>query len=320
MNQWLYKMEKKFGKYAIPDLTRYVVGMYCIGAILEMAADMGFLPVSVYDSWLCLDMEAVLHGEVWRLFTYLLEPYGFSYGLTFVISVLFLVIQVNLFFLFGRSLEQAWGTFRFNLYFFSGYILNIIAALILYLCPMHISVYSSGFQYIYWAMFFAFAVIQPDVELLLYFLIPIKVKWLALVDAIYMGYMIVSNFTNGVRYLQYADLGLGLGYGWTCISQAVAIIVSMSNFLIFFFMTRNYSKFSPSQVRKKQKQKKQSSAFKRKVSSSSSGRGSGVRHQCAVCGRTQEEFPDLEFRYCSKCDGNYEYCSDHLFTHQHVKK
>lgn len=119
------------------------------------------------------------HGQVWRLFTYLLEPYGFSGSTSFVLSVLFLVIQVNLFFLFGRSLERAWGTFRFNMYFFSGYLLNIIAALILYLCPFHIAIYDSGFQYVYWAMFFAFALIQPDTELLLYFVLPIKVKWLA---------------------------------------------------------------------------------------------------------------------------------------------
>lgn len=319
MNQWLYKMEKKFGRYAIPDLTRYVVGMYSIGAILGMATDIGFIRYSLYYNWLCLDMNAIFHGQVWRLFTYLLEPYGFSSGMTFVVGVLFFMIQVNLFFLFGRSLEQAWGTFRFNLYFFSGYILNIIAALLLYLSPWHMSIYDSGFQYIYWAMFFAFALIQPDVELLLYFLIPIKVKWLALLDAIYMGYMVISNLTSGIRLLH---VGLGYQvYGWMYISQAVAIVIAMANFLIFFFMTRDYNRFSPQAVRRKQKQMKQRTEFRRKVKSSSpSGRGSGVRHQCAVCGRTQEEFPDLEFRYCSKCDGNYEYCSEHLFTHQHVKK
>lgn len=168
MIQWLNKMERKFGKYAIPDLTRYVVGAYCLGALLEMLTNFGIIPFDIYYNWLCLDMSKVAHGQVWRLFTYLLEPYGFSGSTSFVLSVLFLVIQVNLFFLFGRSLERAWGTFRFNMYFFSGYLLNIIAALILYLCPFHIAIYDSGFQYVYWAMFFAFALIQPDTELLLY--------------------------------------------------------------------------------------------------------------------------------------------------------
>ena len=129
MIQWLNKMERKFGKYAIPDLTRYVVGAYCLGALLEMLTNFGIIPFDIYYNWLCLDMSKVAHGQVWRLFTYLLEPYGFSGSTSFVLSVLFLVIQVNLFFLFGRSLERAWGTFRFNMYFFSGYLLNIIAAL-----------------------------------------------------------------------------------------------------------------------------------------------------------------------------------------------
>ena len=122
MNQWLNKMERKFGRYAIPDLTRYVVGLYCLGAVIGMLNQMGVISVNIYYNWLCLDMDAVFHGQVWRLFTYLLEPYGFYSGMGFLVSVLFLVIQVSLFFTFGRSLEQAWGTFRYNLYFFSGYV------------------------------------------------------------------------------------------------------------------------------------------------------------------------------------------------------
>lgn len=313
MNQWLNKMERKYGRFAIPDLTRYVVGLYCIGAILGMASQIGFLP-DIYYNWLCLDMKAVFHGQIWRLFTYLLEPYGFSSGLSFLIGVLFFVIQVNLFFLFGRSLEQAWGTFRYNLYFFSGYVLNIVAAIFLYISPLHIQIYFSGFQYIYWAMFFAFALIQPDIELLLYFLIPIKVKWLALLDGIYMLYQIVTNLVTGIRYLGMGAFSPLQTYGWMHISQAAAIVIAMANFLIFFFMTRNYRRISPREHRRKWE-------FKRKMkhAAAGTGRGGAVRHRCAICGRTQEEFPNLEFRYCSKCEGNYEYCSDHLFTHQHVK-
>lgn len=310
MNQWINKLERKFGRFAIPDLTRYVVGMYCIGAVLGMASEIGFLRIDLYYQWLCLDMKAVLHGQVWRLFTYLLEPYGFSSGLSFVIGVLFLVIQVNLFFLFGRSLEQAWGTFRFNLYFFSGYVLNIVAALFLYFSPLHIQIYFSGFQYIYWAMFFAFALIQPDVELLLYFLIPIKVKWLALLDGIYMLYGVISNMIVGIRYLSMGSYVQMRINGWMHISQSVAIVIAMANFLVFFLMTRDFRRISPREQKRKWE-------YRKKVNAARASRG--VRHKCAVCGRTQEEFPNLEFRYCSKCNGNYEYCSEHLFTHEHVK-
>ncbi|MCI5640837.1 MAG: rhomboid family intramembrane serine protease [Lachnospiraceae bacterium] len=309
MNQWLNKMERKFGRYAIPDLTRYVVGLYCLGAVIGMLNQMGVISVNIYYNWLCLDMDAVFHGQVWRLFTYLLEPYGFYSGMGFLVSVLFLVIQVSLFFTFGRSLEQAWGTFRYNLYFFSGYVLNIIAALVLYLCPMHISLYNSGFQYIYWTMFLAFATIQPDMQLLLYFVIPIKVKWLAILDAIYLSYQTLSSLVTGIKYLR-IDNAVAHQYGWMYISNAAAIVIAMANFLIFFFATRNYRRISPREQRRKRK-------FRKSMKQATETRG--VRHRCAVCGRTQEEFPNLEFRYCSKCQGNYEYCSDHLFTHEHVK-
>lgn len=306
MNQWLNKLERKFGKYAVPDLIRYVVGIYCIGAILGMATDIGLLQVDIYYTWLCLDMKAVFHGQIWRLFTFLIEPYGFSSGFGFLINVIFFVIKVNLFFLFGRSLEQAWGSFRFNLYMFSGYLLNILAALLLYLCPLHANIYNSGFEYIYWAMFFAFAVINPDMELLLSFVIPIKVKWLAILDGIYLAYQVLSNLVNGFRLLQ---VPMYRQYGLMLISVAVAIVVAMANFLIFFLSTRNYQRISPKNIRRKREFRKKTTEARR-----------NVRHQCAICGRNSQDFPELEFRYCSKCEGNYEYCSDHLFTHQHVKK
>ena len=180
MNQILNKLERRFGRYAVPDLIKYVVALYCAGAVI------GLLNRDIYYQYLSLNMEAVFHGQIWRLFTFLIEPYGFSRGMGRLISIIFFLFQVNLFFLFGRSLEQAWGTFRFNMYFFSGYLLNIIAALILYLSPMHATVYDSGFQYIYWSMFFAFALLNPNMEFLLYMVLPIKVKWLAILDAAFM--------------------------------------------------------------------------------------------------------------------------------------
>lgn len=301
MDKFLNKLERKFGRYAIPDLIRYVIMLYCAGAFI------GMLSPNIYYSYLCLDMKAVFHGQIWRLFTFLIEPYGFSRGLGMVLSILFFVIQVHLFFLFGRSLEQAWGTFRFNMYFFCGYVLNIIAALILYLSPLHLEVYHSGFQYIYWSMFFAFAVINGDMQFLLYFVIPIKVKWLAILDGAYLLYQVVSNLYHGVQYLAYGQAGYA--YAAIYISSAVAIIVALANFIVFFLATRNYKRISPKDIHRRR-------TFKRQTQQNSGA----PRHRCAVCGRTELDNENLEFRFCSKCEGNYEYCSDHLFTHQHVKK
>lgn len=302
MNQFLNKLERKFGRYAIPDLIKYVVALYCAGAVL------GIINPEIYNQYLSLDMDAVFHGQIWRLVTFLIEPYGLYSGMGILLSILFFFFQVNLFFLFGRSLEQAWGTFRFNMYFLSGYLFNILAALILYLSPLHSTVYASGLQYIYWSMFFAFALLNPDMEFLLYMVIPIKVKWLALLDAVFMLYQIVRNAYYGIRLLQFGEVVSASA----CFSISMAIIVAMANFLIYFFSTRNYQRIHPKEVHRRRE-------FKRKTQQFNQNTG-GARHRCAVCGRTELDDYRLDFRYCSKCDGNYEYCSDHLFTHQHVKK
>ena len=263
MDNFLNKLERQFGRYAIPDLIRYVIILYCAGAVI------GMINENIYYEYLCLDMSAVFRGQIWRLVTFLIEPYGFSSGMGMLLSILFFVIQVQLFFLFGRSLEQAWGTFKFNMYFLSGYLFNIIAALILY------------------------------------FIIPIKVKWLAILDAAYMLYQVVQSFYYGILLYSKGASGSGAAY----ISMGIAIIVAMANFLIFFFSTRNYRRVSPKDIHRRR-------TFKKQTQTSTSG----PRHRCAICGRTELDDENLDFRFCSKCDGNYEYCSDHLFTHQHVKK
>lgn len=302
MNNWLNKLERKFGRYAVPDLIRYVVALFVAGAVL------GVINPNIYYSYLSLNMNAVLHGQVWRLFTYLLEPYSFGNGMGMFINILFFLIQVNLFFMFGRTLEQAWGSFRFNMYFLSGYLLNILAALVLYLSPLHSTMYQSGFYYIYWAMFLAFATINPDMQMLLYFVIPIKIKWLAILDVVLMGYQVVRSLYGGIVSL----LGGSTYLAGIYFSMAAAIIVSVANFLIYFFSTRNYQRINPKQVRRRRE-------FKRQTSQAGQYAG-GARHRCAICGRTELDDDRLDFRYCSKCEGNFEYCSDHLFTHQHVKR
>ena len=305
MNNILNKLERKFGRYAVPDLIKYVVMLYGAGAVIGILDSLN--GTNIYYNYLCLDVDAVFHGQIWRLFTYLLEPYGFMSGGGFLLSALFFLIQVQLFLMFGRSLEQAWGTFRFNMYFFSGYILNIVAAIIMYVSPMHQSIYYSGFQYIYWAMFFAFAMLNPNIQFLLYFVIPIKVKWLAILDAVYLLYTVVKDVVEGVKY--FLDPLVPNAYGGAYISAAIAIVVAMANFLIFFFATRNYRRVSPKEIHRRRKFKKETAA-----------QNGMPRHRCAVCGRTELDNENLDFRFCSKCDGNYEYCSEHLFTHQHVKK
>ena len=135
-------------------------------------------------------------------------------------------------------------------------------------------------------IFLAFAVCYPDMRIMLWFIIPIKMKWMAGFYAALIIYSMIISSWGG----------------------RVAIIASILNFLIFFFSTRNYRSVSPKEVHRKR-------TYHRQVQ-----QPKGVtRHKCAICGRTELDDPNLEFRFCSKCNGNYEYCQDHLFTHEHVK-
>lgn len=302
MSKFFYNLERKFGRYAVPDLIRYIVVLYCAGALL------GMVNRSFYYEYLSLNFEAVFRGQVWRLFTYLIEPYGFDSGMGIFFGIIFFAIQVNLFFLFGRSLERAWGSFRFNLYIISGYLLNIAAALILYLSPLHSTYYEAGFRFIYLTMFFPFVLYNPEMEFLVYFVLPVKAKWLALLDAVYVAYLVLSNLVRGIQWgtAGYYDMA------GVYISIAVAVVVAMANFLFFFFVSRDYRRISPQSIKRRQRFKRQIRKGNRNVAAG------GARHRCAVCGRTELDNAALDFRYCSKCEGNFEYCSDHLYTHQHV--
>lgn len=286
---WINKLERKFGKYAIPNLMYYIIILYAIGFVIDLVAP------SFYYSYLSLDAWAILHGQIWRIITFIIQPPS--------TSLLFVVFTLYLYYMIGRALENVWGTFRFNLYFFTGVILHVIAALLTYAItdvslPM-------GTSYLNLSLFFAFAAVYPNHEFLLFMIIPIKVKYLALIDGIYFAYTILQAFMPAYG---------GGYYGVYYKASALSAFVSLLNFLVFFLSTRNMKKYSPKEVHRKK-------TYKRAVKQGRANqmRPDGARHRCAVCGRTELDDVNLEFRYCSKCNGNYEYCQDHLFTHEHIK-
>lgn len=282
---FLNKMERKIGKYAIPNLMIYLIAAYCIGFVIYTVNPnfMLMLTLSPYH---------ILHGQVWRLITWILMPTD-----TRVFSLL---IMALLYYQLGSALERSWGTFRFNVYIFGGMLFTVIGAFILYGIYAvagtgsleTISLISSltfTTNYINLTIFLAFAVMYPEMQILLFFIIPVKMKWMAVVYAVLIAINLILTSWGG----------------------RIAIIMSILNFLIFFLSTRNYRRVSPKEIHRKQ-------VFKAQMQEPR--RGSMVtKHKCAVCGRTELDDPNLEFRFCSKCDGNYEYCQDHLFTHQHIK-
>ena len=196
------------------------------------------------------------------------------------------------------------GAFRFNLYFFSGMLFIVIGAILAYLLTG--AVLPMDTWYLNLSLFFAFAALYPDIQLLLFFVIPIKIKWLAMLDGLYFVYAIVQAFLPAY--------GGGV-YGIYYKANALAAFISILNFIIFFLSSRNMKPYSPGQMKRKNDFKRKMRQAERPVNVYANG----AKHRCAVCGRTEMDDPNLEFRYCSKCNGNYEYCQDHLFTHTHVK-
>lgn len=290
---WLNKLERKFGKYAIPNLIVWLIGAYTIGFLLY-AVSPGIL------NMLTLSPYHVLHGQIWRLVTWILMPTE--------TNLIFLLIMAMFYYQLGTTLERTWGIFRFNVYIFSGIIFTVIGAFILYgiyylmnfdiflaapaLAAQMSATMSYGFSvnYINMSIFLAFAVMYPDMQVLLYFIIPIKMKWMAIVYGVLIVYHFVVNSWSG----------------------RVSIVMSLLSFIVFFLSTRNLKRYSPHEVHRRQQ-------FKAQMRQPRPGSGI-TKHKCAVCGRTELDDPTLEFRFCSKCEGNYEYCSDHLFTHQHIRR
>ena len=159
---WLYKLDRKYSRYGIPDLMRNVV----LAMAVVFAADL-MLPQINFAARLSLDMSAVMQGEVWRLVTFLFLPPNSSLA--------FIVISLYFYYMIGSALENEWGTFIFNVYYFIGAIGCIISALI--------TGYADN-TYLNLSLFFAFAILYPDFEVMLFFVLPVKVKYLAVADAV----------------------------------------------------------------------------------------------------------------------------------------
>ena len=259
----------------------YIIAVYILGAAISLIGNA--MGVSIYYSYLSLNFYAIAHGQIWRLVTFILQPISYS-------NIIFLAIELYFYWSIGRHLENAWGAFRFNLYYLTGIIFQILAGLILYLVTKDpTSGWYFGIDYINQSMFLAFCVMYPELQVLLMFVIPIKVKYMGIIYGAIIAFQIFQSIMGGAWYF------------------AIAILVAIGNFVLFWFSTRNMRRFNPKQIRRHVEYKKATEQPK------------GItRHKCAICGRTELDAPNMTFRFCSKCNGNYEYCEEHLFTHTHV--
>ena len=280
--KFIDKLERKFGRFGIPNLTIYMIVCYVIGYAL-MIVNPGIL------NWLSLEPAYILRGQVWRLVTWVLYPPSTSGVLWFAIAVLFFYYPI------GTSLERTIGTFKYTLYILSGVIFTILGAFILYFLLGGNVLVGNVFStyYISLSTFLAYAMCYPDMQVLLMFIIPVKMKWMAIFYVVIVVYEMIQYIMAGAWYL------------------VIPIVASLLNFIIFYFGTKDFSRYNPKEVHRRNE-------FRRAMEPQGrmkSGSGSVTKHKCAICGRTELDDPNLEFRFCSRCNGNYEYCQDHLFTH-----
>lgn len=264
--------------------------------------------------YLYFNAAAIMRGEVWRLFSYI---FTFACGPTFLFSTLLgALISIMFYYWIGSMLEAIWGTFRFNLYYLCGILLSDLYCMLLFWIFDYPAMLTS--HYINLSMFLAVATLVPEQRVLLMMILPVKMKWLAWVDIAFTLYGIISGLVQAVKISF-----LGAFYTTAYVLIALIPLVALLNYLLFF--GRNVKNLLPSLPRRRKK--KQSYAPPKNAQPnpdwaknyhSSTGQRP-YHHKCTVCGRTDTDCPDLEFRYCSKCKGYFCYCIDHINNHTHVQ-
>ncbi len=259
-------LEKRFGSWAIPNLAIYLVIMQVIGAVLLMGNY-----VSVND--MVLHGSSVIdRGQWWRLVTFMMMPK--------TLSPIWLIFVFYIFYLMGSALEQQWGTFQFNLFILCGYLLTVAMAFI------NPGTVISNYYFL-GCVFLAFATLFPNFEFHLFFILPVKVKWLGwLTLALYVGTLFQSTHGPG---------------GTIIVGNKLGVIAAFITYALFF------GKDLINNLHAARRRK----AFQ----SRSNALADAPRHECAVCGTTDKSDPSMHFRYCSTCRKCF--CEHHIEDHTH---
>ena len=285
---WLDKLERKYGGRGIPNITRILIFGTLIGDLIGYAANYNAAAGLIYQM-LAFNPALILKGQVWRLVTWLLMPTG---GLS-VWSILFMVCLLML----GQSMESGLGTFRMNMYFLGGVLLSDIGGMLIgVLSGFHISIYLTSY-YLLFSLYLMLGIFMPEAEMRLYFVLPIKMKWLVIVYFVSLIFEVFEYFSYG------PSVGIMMG---------AQIVFAVINLLWFVYSCKTHLS-----LRQQRKQHKRQHNFRQQFSQPRPGSGIS-QHKCCICGRTELDDPGLTFRYCSKCTGSREYCQEHLFTHEHM--
>ncbi len=178
-NRIHFDLERKLRRYAISDLMKYIViGQGIVFALLYIWPTLGYQLYSL----ITLTRTGLMHGQIWRLVTFVFVPPSSS--------PIFILFALYFYYMIGVGLENQWGKVKFNLYYLVGMLGSIIAALI--------TGYADN-TFLNLSLFFAYAALYPDEQVLLFMILPIKMKYLALVDAaLYLYYFIVGTASTRI--------------------------------------------------------------------------------------------------------------------------
>ncbi len=259
----LDKLEKSLGRFALPNVTVYLIAGQTVFYVLFMT---GKLDRST--SWLSADL--LLDGQWWRIATFLFDPP--------LSNPIFAFFAWYIFYLMGSALEGYWGAFRYNVFLLIGIALTVAVSFLTPAFPVT-NAFIGG------SVFLAFAFLYPDFILQIFFILPVRIKWLALLTWLYYGYLVLFG-------------------GW---STRLMVLASVGNFLLFFAGDLVWMVKSGRRQMARQAQQL-------------SRRDDEPFHRCTVCGITDKSHPQMDFRYCPECEGQFGYCQDHIRNHEHVKK
>ena len=267
----------------IPNLMLYI----CVGSAIVYLVSQLAGNYTLYNL-LCFHRQSILHGQIWRLFTYPLT-YGAGNG-----NLLLIAISLFCYYSLGRVMENTWGTLKFNLFYLTGVVMMDIYCLI-FAGPASVT-------YLHLSLFLGYATMFPDSHFLLFFIIPIRAWIFALFDLVIV---LLDLFTLPFPYNLFS-------------------IISLANYFLFF--GKDVLNLIPMSWRIKLKKK--TSRGSRPAASAQpkvipfrqeTAQKPNYLHRCTICGRTDVTNPELEFRYCSRCNGYYCYCQDHINNHTHIQ-
>lgn len=286
ITDWLDRFCYKHPRFGIPNLMMYIV----FGNIIVYFIDM--VSSGTFSYLLSFIPYHILHGEIWRLVTFIFVPVSSG-------NIFWTALSLYFYYFIGSAMEREWGTAKFNVFYLCGTLLTILAGLLIgLLIPSVSALPLADMYYVNMSLFFALASLYPDLQFMLFFIIPVKAKWLAWAD---IALFVISMFRSIA------------GGAWPL---ALLPAIAFVNYLLFFGDSISVM-FGRTANRVRHQADPRTINFKKAQRSARERKG--YLHKCAVCGKTDADYPDMEFRYCSKCNGYYCYCSDHIYNHVHIE-